>query len=382
MTAPTKFTGLLLASGVNQGDPLSAVLEVLAPFSLTVLSAQNLVVRDRFIYTLLVELSPDHVAPLSADLDEVSAAGVIDIAYDFTAFALPQPEATVPYRATTVAPSLSPAQVLDLHKVISSGAKVTAQNLAIDGSFTVLRIDYLVEEGGSRAVREELLSKARLLGLATTVFSTREARIGGEAILFDMDSTFINQEVIDEVAALAGVGEQVSAITDRAMKGELDFKASLIERVRLLKGQSEDLLARVQEKITLTSGAREFVEAAHARGARVGVVSGGFHDVIDEVLAPLGIDLIVANRFEIVDGIFTGEVLGKIVDREMKAQTLVSFGNGASRCVAVGDGANDIAMIQGADIGVAFCAKPALQEVAGVVLNHRDLRAILPLLGY
>ena len=101
MTAPTKFTGLLLASGVNHGDPLSAVLEVLAPFSLTVLSAENLVVRDRFIYTLLVELSPDHVAPLSADLDEVSAAGVIDIAYDFTAFALPQPEATIPYRSTT-----------------------------------------------------------------------------------------------------------------------------------------------------------------------------------------------------------------------------------------------------------------------------------------
>jgi len=382
MTAPTKFTGLLLASGVNQGDPLSAVLEVLAPFSLTVLSAENLVVRDRFIYTLLVELSPDHVAPLSADLDEVSAAGVIDIAYDFTAFALPQPEATIPYRSTTVAPLLSPAQVLDLHKVISSGAKVTAQNLAIDGSFTVLQIDYLVEEGGSQAVREDLLSKARLLGLATTVRSTREVRIGGEAILFDMDSTFINQEVIDEVAALAGVGEQVSAITDRAMKGELDFKASLIERVRLLKGQPAEILQRVKEKITLTSGARELVEAAHARGARVGIVSGGFHDVIDEVLAPLGIDLVVANRFEIVDGILTGEVLGEIVDREMKAQTLASFADGASRCVAVGDGANDIAMIQGADIGVAFCAKPALQDVSDVVLNHRDLRALLPLLGY
>jgi phosphoserine phosphatase len=90
----------------------------------------------------------------------------------------------------------------------------------------------------------------------------------------------------------------------------------------------------------------------------------------------------VANRFEIVDGVLTGEVLGDIVDREVKAQTLASFGDGASRRVAVGDGANDIAMIQGADLGVAFCAKPALQEVSGVVLNHRDLRALLPLLGY
>jgi phosphoserine phosphatase len=382
MTAPTKFTGLLLASGVNQADPLAAVLEVLAPFSLTVLSADNVVVRDRFIYTLLVELSPDHVAPLSADLDQISAAGVIDIAYDFTAFALPPSADLEPYHSTTVAASLSPAQILELHKVIASGAQVTAQKVVMDGSFTVLHLDFLVGASGANALCEEIRAMSRSLGLATAVNSKREARIGGEAILFDMDSTFINQEVIDEVAALAGVGEEVSAITDRAMKGELDFKASLIERVRLLKGQPADLLQRVQEKITLTSGAREFVAAAHAHGARVGIVSGGFHDVIDEILAPLGLDLIVANRFEIVDGILTGEVLGEIVDREVKARTLASFGDGASRRVAVGDGANDTAMIQGADLGVAFCAKPALQEVAGVVLNHRDLRALLPLLSY
>jgi phosphoserine phosphatase len=382
MTAPTKFTGLLLASGVNQGDPLSSVLEVLAPFSLTVLSAENVVVRDRFIYTLLVELSPDHVAPLSSDLDEVSAAGVIDIAYDFTAFALPPSEKLEPYHSTIVATSLTPAQLFELHKVLASGAKVTAQKVAIDGSFTVLHMDYLVEAGGANALSEGLCSKARSLGLAITVNSARNTRIGGEAILFDMDSTFINQEVIDEVATLAGVGQEVSAITDRAMRGELDFKASLIERVRLLKGQPADLLQRVQEKITLTLGAKEFVDAAHAHGARVGIVSGGFHDVIDEILAPLGLDLVVANRFEIVDGILTGEVLGEIVDLEVKARTLASFGDGASRRVAVGDGANDIAMIQGADIGVAFCAKPALQEVSDVVLNHRDLRALLPLIGY
>jgi phosphoserine phosphatase len=135
-------------------------------------------------------------------------------------------------------------------------------------------------------------------------------------------------------------------------------------------------------KITLTPGAKELVTAVKAAGGRVGIVSGGFHDVIDQFLAPLDLDLIRANRFEIVDGKFTGKLSGPIVDRAAKAKTLTEFGSGSQRTVAIGDGANDIAMLDVADIGIAFCARPALAKVADIRIYVRDLQAVLPLIGY
>ena len=199
--------------------------------------------------------------------------------------------------------------------------------------------------------------------------------------LLDVDSTLINEEVIDLLAAQAGVSKEVSQITSSAMAGELDFSESLVKRVSLLAGLSITAIAQVQKKITLTNGAADLITALQSRGDIVAVVSGGFTEIISPLLATLKISRFKANSLEIIEGQLTGKVNGDIVDRRAKAEFLKELvalsGIPLSDTVAIGDGANDIDMIQSAGIGVAFCAKPALVNVADRVINTRDLREVL-----
>ena len=199
--------------------------------------------------------------------------------------------------------------------------------------------------------------------------------------LLDVDSTLINEEVIDLLAAQAGVSKEVSQITSSAMAGELDFSESLVKRVSLLAGLSITAIAQVQKKITLTNGAADLITALQSRGDIVAVVSGGFTEIISPLLATLKISRFKANSLEIIEGQLTGKVNGEIVDRRAKAEFLKELvalsGIPLSDTVAIGDGANDIDMIQSAGIGVAFCAKPALVNVADRVINTRDLREVL-----
>ena len=199
--------------------------------------------------------------------------------------------------------------------------------------------------------------------------------------LLDVDSTLINEEVIDLLAAQAGVSKEVSQITSSAMAGELDFSESLVKRVSLLAGLSITAIEQVQKKITLTNGAADLITALQSRGDIVAVVSGGFTEIISPLLATLKISRFKANSLEIIEGQLTGKVNGEIVDRRAKAEFLKELvalsGIPLSNTVAIGDGANDIDMIQSAGIGVAFCAKPALVNVADRVINTRDLREVL-----
>ena len=199
--------------------------------------------------------------------------------------------------------------------------------------------------------------------------------------LLDVDSTLINEEVIDLLAAQAGVSKEVTEITSSAMAGELDFSESLVKRVSLLAGLSITAIAQVQKKITLTNGAADLITALQSRGDIVAVVSGGFTEIISPLLATLKISRFKANSLEIIEGQLTGKVNGDIVDRRAKAEFLKELvalsGIPLSDTVAIGDGANDIDMIQSAGIGVAFCAKPALVNVADRVINTRDLREVL-----
>nr|WP_315560928.1 phosphoserine phosphatase SerB [Actinomyces gerencseriae] len=200
----------------------------------------------------------------------------------------------------------------------------------------------------------------------------------------DVDSTLIDQEVIELLAEHAGAREQVAEVTARAMRGELDFAASLRERVAALAGVPRRVLTQVRDEVRLTPGARDLIDSLHARGCRVGVVSGGFEEVVAPMARRLGIDHAAANRLEVSGGVLTGRVLGRVVDRQEKVRRLRTWAEGdgvpMERTVAVGDGANDLGMITAAGLGVAFCAKPIVVERADAAVHVRDLTAVLDLL--
>nr|WP_233188076.1 phosphoserine phosphatase SerB [Actinomyces qiguomingii] len=200
----------------------------------------------------------------------------------------------------------------------------------------------------------------------------------------DVDSTLIEQEVIELIAERAGTRERVAEVTARAMHGQLDFADSLRERVATLAGVAESVLAEVLEEVELTTGAHELIAVLHERGCRVGVVSGGFEEVVYPLARRLGIDHAAANRLEVAEGVLTGRVLGRIVDREEKTRCLHTWaqadGVPMARTVALGDGANDLGMIAAAGLGVAFCAKPVVSEAAPAAVHVRDLTAVLDLL--
>ena len=204
-------------------------------------------------------------------------------------------------------------------------------------------------------------------------------------VVLDVDSTLIENEVIELLAAEAGSLAEVERITLEAMNGELDFEESLRARVETLAGLPESVFARVGELVTVTRGVPELIAGVRAAGGKVGVVSGGFHEVLDPIAASLGLDYWRANRLEISDGRLTGSVTGDVIDAEAKASTLREWAAESniplSATVAVGDGANDLPMMAIAGLAVGFDAKAPVRDLAGVLIDERDLSLVLPLLG-
>jgi phosphoserine phosphatase len=204
-------------------------------------------------------------------------------------------------------------------------------------------------------------------------------------VQLDVDSTFIEQEAIELLAAKAGVLDEVARITDAAMRGELDFAQSLVARVALLRGLAEDAIGQVQKEIRLTDGAAELVALLHEKGHCVSLVSGGFNNILQSIVDELKIDFYKANTLEVIDGKLTGKVVGAIVDRAAKAEALKDF---AQRCsvdlintVAIGDGANDLDMMQIAGISIAFNAKPIVEAAADYSIKEPSLRSVPSLIN-
>jgi len=204
-------------------------------------------------------------------------------------------------------------------------------------------------------------------------------------VVLDADSTLIENEVIELLADAAGSLALVAEVTDRAMRGELDFAASLRQRVATLAGLSTDVFAEVGAQIRPTPGVHDLITGLHAGGSRIGVVSGGFHELLDPLAASLGLDHWRANRLEVEDGHLTGALVGPIIDATAKAAALTEWAaqDGVDLCstVAVGDGANDLTMMRIAGLGVAFNAKPIVRRTADLVIGTTDLSQVLPILG-
>jgi phosphoserine phosphatase len=203
-------------------------------------------------------------------------------------------------------------------------------------------------------------------------------------VVFDVDSTLINDEAIELLAERAGKRQEVAEVTERAMRGELDFEASLRQRVLTLRGLDEAVVGEVSHQLSPTNGAKELIEAIHKRGGKAAAVSGGFIQLLAPVKEKLNFDLERANTLEVVDGKLTGQVIGKVIDRAAKAEALLEWaqqlGVSPGKTIAVGDGANDLGMMEVAGLSVAFCAKPVVQQNAKIALNERDLSLLIQLL--
>jgi phosphoserine phosphatase len=236
-------------------------------------------------------------------------------------------------------------------------------------------------------LRGGLLALGMEIGVDLAVQKDDIFRRSKRLVCMDVDSTFVKGELIDELAALVGIKEQVAAITARAMRGELDFKQALAERVKLLEGLPFEHAKTLAERAELTPGADRFVRVLKGLGYRVGLVSGGFSFFVDDLKERFGLDFAFSNELEVAEGKLTGRVVGSVVDSERKSQVLRDMAQAyhlrLGQTVAVGDGANDVLMLQTAGLGIAFRAKPKLQEVAHMSLNHHDrLDTLLYLMGY
>ncbi|MBE1501392.1 phosphoserine phosphatase [Amycolatopsis lexingtonensis] len=273
-------------------------------------------------------------------------------------------------------------------RLASLGANIDAIRSVADYPVTGLELYVSVDQDtpeADTALRSELADAAVEAGVDIAVERAGITRRAKRLVVFDVDSTLIQGEVIEMLGAHAGVEPEIREITEAAMRGELNFTESLERRVALLEGLPATAIDEVAASIELTPGARTTIRTLKRMGFKTGVVSGGFTQVIGALVDELGLDFSAANELEIVDGKLTGKVIGDVVDRAGKAKVLRrvagEYDIPLEQCVAVGDGANDIDMLSAAGMGVAFNAKPALREVADTALSHPYLDAVLFVLG-
>jgi phosphoserine phosphatase len=379
------FTGLILVSGEDRPGITEKLMSLLSEFSVFVLDIEQLVIRGRLILTVLISLDESHASAIAADLELLEKEIGFDIAIDF---AEEQNSAENPanLHVVIISDSLKPASIAVVAAELSKiQANISAIRRTSSEPLTAIELDISCPDKSIKEVQKLLAVVAISHKIDLAVEQGNGMRSAKRLVMLDMDSTLIVQEVIDLLAAKAGVAEEVSAITQKAMAGEMDFAQSLQARVSLLAGLNESMLSEVRGEITLTQGAEKLIQTLHLKGHKVGVVSGGFIDVIEPILKELKIDFYRANKLQILNGELTGKLEGEIIDRAAKLKALVEFatneGVQMSQTVAIGDGANDLDMIESAGLGVAFNAKPKVAAAAATTISGSDLSAVLLLMG-
>ena len=383
------FTGLVLISGADAPGVTQSLFETLSPFAIVVLDMEQVVIRGRLILTALLALDPAHSDGLEDDLLALGAKLGLDVAVDFTDIERERETEidSTALQLVILAKELKPQAIAKVAAVINSHSG-NVERFRRTAAYPVTAIEFDVSLPLNKSVQDlqrDLAELALTEGIDLAIEAGGLTRRSKRIVLLDMDSTFIQQEVIDLLAEDAGVGPEVKEITERAMRGELDFAQSLEARTALLSGLSEESVVKARSRITLTPGARTLVRTLHRLGHKVGIVSGGFTNVIEPLIVEMGLDFFRANTLEVVDGKLSGKLTGAIVDRAAKANFLIEFaaseGVPLSQTIAVGDGANDLDMLKAAGLGIAFNAKPSVKAEADTSLNTPYLDAILYLMG-
>ncbi|MTA31717.1 MAG: phosphoserine phosphatase SerB [Actinobacteria bacterium] len=380
-----QFTGLILLSGVDKPGITEGLFETLAPFAVSILDIEQVVIRERVILTVLLAVNPAHAKAIEADLELCSQRLGVDIA---SAFEDSSVSTIAAKRAlchvVVLAPELKPTAFNAVAKAIASNGG-NIERIHRTASYPVTAIELTVSGVEITKLRTELATIANQNQVDIAVSPGGLMRWAKKLVVMDVDSTLIQEEVIELLGNKAGKGPEIAKITESAMRGELDFEASLRARVALLAGLPETVLTEVQKEITLTPGARTLVRTMHKLGHHVALVSGGFESVIAPIVSELGIKHMRANNLEIIDGKITGNLVGPIIDRAGKANALREFAAEHSvaleQTIAIGDGANDLDMIAVAGLGIAFNAKPAVKAAADSSLSAPYLDSVLYLLG-
>lgn len=373
-------TILVRVSGPDRPGITTELLSVLARAEAEIQDIEQVVIRRRLNLGLVVEV------PTGRDLlKELLLYGwdhEVDV--DFEIVDATPTAHDPPWAVTVIGSVLHPEQLAAATAAIAdSGGNI--DRIVRLSKYPVMSYEFTVEGGDVDKMRAYLVDAAARHRFDVAVQRDDLGRRAKRLVVLDVDSTLIQDEAIDLLAAAAGKVAEVAAITERAMAGELDFEQSLRQRVRLLAGLPESVLAETSAHLRLTPGAKTFVRTLHRLGYRLAIISGGFDAFTSRLRDDLGLAHAHANRLEIVDGVLTGELDGPILDRARKAELLVEIaaaeGIPTEQTVAVGDGANDLDMLSVAGLGIAFNAKPVVRDAADTAVTVPYLDVILFILG-
>ncbi|MFY9670436.1 MAG: phosphoserine phosphatase SerB [Trebonia sp.] len=385
-----RTTLLITLTGRDRPGVTSRLFSVLARFPLSVVDIEQVVIRGRLVLGVLTSCDePPDLTAIHRSVTSMAAGLGLD-AEITTGSAEPgqggagHGAAAEQLHVTVLGHPLQPDAVAAVAgRIAASGANIDRITRLASDPVTCIELDVSGAEPGP--LRAALAQVAADSGVDVAVQRGGLHRRAMRLIVMDVDSTLIQEEVIDLLAARAGCADEVAKITESAMRGELDFAASLRERTALLAGLDASVLDAVRASLRLTPGARTLIRTLKRLGYKCGIVSGGFTAVIEPLAASLGIDYVAANTLEVADGKLTGRVLDPVIDREGKTEALRRFARTAgvplSQTVAVGDGANDLGMIAAAGLGIAFNAKPMVRDAADTALSVPYLDTVLYLLG-